>query len=50
MADFTCTGAIFDTVEVVFAAMAGCEAMSFSVVREAIGHADALCGVMSGFD
>jgi alanine dehydrogenase len=34
----------------VFAAMARGDAYNFPVVREAIGHADALYGFKSGFD
>ncbi|MDN3518136.1 ornithine cyclodeaminase family protein [Aquisalimonas lutea] len=37
-------------VESVFAAMAAGDARNFPVVREAIGHADALYGFKSGFD
>ena len=40
----------FAAVESVFAAMARGEAYNFPVVREAIGHADALYGFKSGFD
>ena len=40
----------FDAVEKVFAAMARGDAYNFSVIREAIGHADALYGFKSGFD
>lgn len=40
----------FDAVEKVFAAMARGDAYNFPVVREAIGHADALYGFKSGFD
>ncbi len=40
----------FTAVESVFAAMATGEARNFPVIREAIGHADALYGVKSGFD
>ena len=40
----------FRAVEQVFAAMARGEARNFPVVREAIGHADALYGFKSGFD
>lgn len=40
----------FAAVEGVFAAMARGEAYNFPVVREAIGHADALYGFKSGFD
>ncbi|MDJ1009325.1 MAG: ornithine cyclodeaminase family protein [Paracoccaceae bacterium] len=43
-------GAAFDAVEAVFAAMAAGEAVNFPVVREAIGHAEALYGFKSGFD
>lgn len=40
----------FTAVEAVFAAMARKEAYNFPVIREAIGHADALYGFKSGFD
>ncbi len=40
----------FEAVESVFGAMARGEARNFPVVREAIGHADALYGFKSGFD
>ncbi|MET4693821.1 iminosuccinate reductase BhcD [Endozoicomonas lisbonensis] len=40
----------FTAVENVFAAMAKQNAYNFPVVREAIGHADALYGFKSGFD
>ena len=40
----------FVAVEAVFAAMARDDAYNFPVIREAIGHADALYGVKSGFD
>ncbi|MBP0481189.1 iminosuccinate reductase BhcD [Sagittula salina] len=40
----------FEAVEAVFGAMASGEARNFPVVREAIGHADALYGFKSGFD
>ena len=40
----------FVAVEGVFAAMAAGHAVNFPVVREAIGHADALYGFKSGFD
>lgn len=40
----------FDAVENVFAAMASGAAYNFPVIREAIGHADALYGFKSGFD
>ncbi len=40
----------FDAVEAVFAAMSRRSAYNFPVIREAIGHADALYGFKSGFD
>ncbi len=40
----------FKAVESVFAAMAKGDAYNFPVIREAIGHADALYGFKSGFD
>lgn len=40
----------FSAVESVFAAMANGDAYNFPVIREAIGHADALYGFKSGFD
>ena len=40
----------FEAVEAVFAAMARGDAYNFEVIREAIGHADALYGFKSGFD
>ncbi len=43
-------GDAFTAIESVFAAMARGEAGNFPVVREAIGHADALYGFKSGFD
>ena len=42
--------AAFDAVEQVFAAMAAGEARNFPVVREALGHEDALYGFKGGFD
>jgi ornithine cyclodeaminase len=42
--------AAFDAIEKVFAAMASGEAYNFPVVREAIGHEDALYGFKGGFD
>lgn len=42
--------AAFDAVEKVFAAMAANDAYNFSVIREAIGHEDALYGFKGGFD
>ncbi len=43
-------GQAFDAVESVFSAMASGDAYNFPVIREAIGHADALYGFKSGFD
>lgn len=40
----------FTAVEAVFGAMAKGNAYNFPVIREAIGHADALYGFKSGFD
>ena len=40
----------FTAIEQVFAAMARKAAYNFPVIREAIGHADALYGFKSGFD
>jgi ornithine cyclodeaminase len=40
----------FAAVERVFSAMASGDAYNFPVIREAIGHADALYGFKSGFD
>jgi ornithine cyclodeaminase len=40
----------FKAIEAVFAAMARGDAYNFPVIREAIGHADALYGFKSGFD
>ena len=42
--------AAFEAVQSVFAAMATGEARNFPVIREALGHADALYGFKSGFD
>ena len=42
--------AAFQAVEAVFAAMASGKAYNFPVVREAIGHEDALYGFKGGFD
>ena len=42
--------AVFDAVEAVFAAMARGDARNFPVVREALGHEDALYGFKGGFD
>jgi ornithine cyclodeaminase len=40
----------FKAVEAIFASMASGGAYNFPVIREAIGHADALYGFKSGFD
>ncbi len=40
----------FEAVESICASMARQKARNFPVVREAIGHADALYGFKSGFD
>ena len=40
----------YKAVEAVFGAMAAGRAVNFPVIREAIGHADALYGFKSGFD
>lgn len=50
IADLMTRGAAFDAVESVFAAMAAGDAYNFPVVREAIGHEDALYGFKGGFD
>ncbi len=42
--------AAFDAVQAVFAAMADGKARNFPVIREAIGHEDALYGFKGGFD
>ncbi|MTH78792.1 iminosuccinate reductase BhcD [Paracoccus aestuariivivens] len=42
--------AAYDAIEAVFAAMAKDQAYNFPVVREAIGHEDALYGFKGGFD
>lgn len=44
------TKSAFTAVEQVFSAMAKGDAYNFPVIREAIGHADALYGFKSGFD
>lgn len=44
------TESAFIAIESVFAAMARGDAYNFPVIREAIGHADALYGFKSGFD
>mgnify|MGYP003678409208 CR=1 FL=1 len=50
IADLVTSEAAYDAVEAVFAAMARGDARNFPVVREALGHADALYGFKSGFD
>lgn len=50
IADLITREASFDAVEKVFAAMAAGDAYNFPVVREAIGHEDALYGFKGGFD
>ena len=50
IADLMTRDAAFDAVEKVFAAMAASDAYNFPVVREAIGHEDALYGFKGGFD
>ncbi|MEQ9676298.1 MAG: ornithine cyclodeaminase family protein [Roseovarius indicus] len=50
IADLMTREAAFEAVEQVFAAMAAGEAYNFPVVREAIGHEDALYGFKGGFD
>ncbi|RFC64463.1 ornithine cyclodeaminase family protein [Fulvimarina endophytica] len=50
IADLMTREAAFEAVEKVFAAMASGDARNFPVVREAIGHEDALYGFKGGFD
>ncbi|WP_170325577.1 iminosuccinate reductase BhcD [Ruegeria arenilitoris] len=50
IADLMTREAAFDAVEKVFASMASNDAYNFPVVREAIGHEDALYGFKGGFD
>lgn len=50
IADLMTREAAFDAVEKVFAAMASQDAYNFPVIREAIGHEDALYGFKGGFD
>ncbi len=50
IADLLTRRAAFDAVEQVFAAMASGAAVNFPVVREALGHEDALYGFKGGFD
>ncbi|MEM9477489.1 MAG: iminosuccinate reductase BhcD [Pseudomonadota bacterium] len=48
--DLITAEASFEAVEATFGAMARGDAYNFPVIREAIGHADALYGFKSGFD
>jgi alanine dehydrogenase len=50
IADLMTRAAAFTAVEGVFAAMAAGDAYNFPVIREAIGHEDALYGFKGGFD
>ncbi len=50
IADMLTRDAAFEAVEKVFAAMAAGDASNFPVVREALGHEDALYGFKGGFD
>lgn len=50
IADLMTREAAYTAVEQVFAAMAAGDAYNFPVVREAIGHVDALYGFKGGFD
>ncbi len=50
IADLLTRDAAFEAVEKVFAAMAAGDARNFPVVREALGHEDALYGFKGGFD
>ncbi|MBO6899616.1 MAG: ornithine cyclodeaminase family protein [Shimia sp.] len=50
IADLMTRAAAFEAVEKVFAATAARDAYNFPVVREAIGHEDALYGFKGGFD
>ena len=50
IADLLTRQAAFDAVEAVFAGMASGAAVNFPVVREALGHEDALYGFKGGFD
>ncbi|AWN35112.1 iminosuccinate reductase BhcD [Methylobacterium radiodurans] len=50
IADLVSAADCFVAIERVFASMASKSAYNFPVVREAIGHADALYGFKSGFD
>ncbi|MDN5786568.1 iminosuccinate reductase BhcD [Pseudorhodobacter sp.] len=50
IADLMDRATCFNAIEGVFAAMSRGDAYNFPVIREAIGHADALYGFKSGFD
>ena len=50
IADLISAEASFDAVEAVFSAMSKGDAYNFPVVREAIGHEEALYGFKGGFD
>jgi ornithine cyclodeaminase len=50
IAELITAEASFDAVEATFAAMSKGDAYNFPVIRESIGHADALYGFKSGFD
>ena len=50
IADLMTREAAFDAIEKIFVAMASGDACNFPVVREAIGHEDALYGFKGGFD
>jgi ornithine cyclodeaminase/alanine dehydrogenase-like protein (mu-crystallin family) len=50
IADLIDRASAYQAVEAVFAAMARGDARNFAVIREDIGHADALYGFKSGFD
>ncbi len=50
ISDLITPQASFAAVEAVFAAMSRGDACNFPVIREAIGHGDALYGFKSGFD
>lgn len=50
IADLMTRAAAFDAVEKVFAAMASKDAYNFAVIREALGHEEALYGFKGGFD
>ena len=50
IADLMTRDAAFEAVEKVFAAMSARDAYNFPVVREAIGHEEALYGFKGGFD